>query len=240
MFGNGDATRMAMPSDTTSVRLVRSHLETGIEELERDASEGRYNTLCIRALGSAARVLGQHAVADRAVRLLRAVPDRAFWAGAITNVELPATVPERMRTVAPLVELEARHPPFRTAEIVERIRSCAATEKHFALCLDGRFQEARALAGSGVRLEEVGDTLAVLGEFDAARSVASDPALEAFRQQGVRFVLVIELFRRGRVDEAGALLAELESAGLGAWERVHLALGFADREPWGGYPFPDW
>jgi hypothetical protein len=231
---------MAMSSDTAAGRLLRRHLEAGIGELERDASEGRYNTLYIRALGNAAKALGQHAVADRAARLLRAAPDGAFWAGVVTNVELPATVPEQMREVAPPAALEERHPPYRAEEIVERIRSCASSEKHFALCLEGRFQEARALARSGVRLEEVGDTLAVLGEFDAARSVASDPALEAFRQRGVRFVLVIELFRRGRVDEAGALLAELDSAGLGAWERVHLAFGFAGREPWGGYPYPDW
>jgi hypothetical protein len=229
-----------MRSDAASARLVRSHLETGIADLERDASEGRYNTLCIRALGSAAKVLGEHEVADRAVRLLRAAPDRGFWAGMITNIELPETVPERMRTVDPAAVLEDRHPLYREEELIARIRSCAATEKHFALCLEGRFHEARALAESGVRLEEVGDTLAVLGEFNAAGSVASDPALEQFRQRGVRFVLVIELFRRGRVQEAGALLAELESAGLGAWERVHLALGFAGREPWGGYPYPDW
>lgn len=231
---------MAMPSDAASARLVRSHLEAGIAELERDASEGRYNTLCIRALSSAAKVLGQNEVADRAARLLRAAPDGAFWAGVMTNIELPVTVPERMRTVEPAAELEDRHPSYREDELIARIRLCAATEQHFALCLEGRFQEARALAGSGVRLEEVGDTLAVLGEFDAARSVASDPALEPFRQRGVLFVLVIELFRRGHVEEAGALLAELESAGLGAWERVHLALGFAGREPWGGYPYPDW
>jgi hypothetical protein len=158
----------------------------------------------------------------------------------MTNMELPATVPERMRTLEPARELADRHPQYLEEELVGRIRSCAATEKHFALRLEGRFQKACALAGSGVRLEEVGDTLAVLGEFDAARSVACDPALEPFRQRGVMFVLVIELFRFGHVEEAGALLAELESAGLGAWERVHLALGFAGREPWRGYPYPDW
>jgi hypothetical protein len=215
-------------------------LEAGIAELEKNASEGRYNTLCIRALGSAAKVLGQHDVADRAVHLLRAAPDGAFWAGMITNIELPETVPERMRSFEPPAELESRHPAYRADQLVERIRSDASTEKHFALCIEGRFQEARALAGSGRQLEEVGDTLAALGQFEAARSVASDPALETFRQRGVRFVLVIELFRRGRVDEAGVLLAEMESAGLGAWERVHLALGFGGREPWGGYPYPDW
>jgi hypothetical protein len=164
----------------------------------------------------------------------------AFWELAITNPELTATVLERQRTFAPSVELEARHPPYRGEKILDRIRSYAAVEEHLGLCLDGRLQEARAVAESGVQLEDVGRTLGVLGEFDMARSVASDPALQGFRQQGVRLVLVIELFRRGRVDEAGSLLAELESAGLGAWERVHLALGLAGREPWGGYPLSDW
>jgi hypothetical protein len=223
---------MAIPSGTAAVTLVRNHLEAGITELEREAGQGRYNTLCIRALGSAAQVLGQQGVADRTLELLRAAPDRAFWAGMITNIEIPGSVPDRMRAIEPPAELEDRHPTYRTDRLFERIRSCAVTEKHLALCLEGRCQDARVLAGSGLRLEEVGDTLAVLGEFDAARSIASDPALEPFRQQSVRFVLVIELFRRGMVEEAGALLAEVESAGLGAWERVHLALGFAGREPW--------
>lgn len=231
---------MSMPSDTALAALVTSHLQAGMEELERAARDGRYNTMCIRALGTAATVLGQDAVADRAARLLRAAPDGAFWAGTITNIELPAMVPDRMRTIDPPEVLEKRHPPYHPDELVERIRSCAATEEHFALCLEGRFQEARALTGSGVRLEEVGDALAVLGEFAAAWSVATDPDLEAFRQRGVKFVLLIELFRRGRRDEAGQLSSEFEAAGLGAWERVHLALGFAGREPWGGYPFPDW
>jgi hypothetical protein len=157
-----------------------------------------------------------------------------------TNIELPATVPERMRTIEPIAVLEDRHPPCREHELIGRIRSCAVTEQHLALCLEGRFPEARAFAGAGLRLEEVGETLAVMGEFDMAQSVASDSALEPFRQRGVRFVLVIELFRRGRVEEAFAQLAELEASGLGVWERIHLTLGFAGREPWGGYPFPDW
>lgn len=227
-------------SDSTLAELVRRQLEAGIEELERDAREGRHHTLCIRALGGAAKVLGHHPVTDRAIDLLRAAPDQAFSAGMITNIQLPATFLERMRTVEPLAELEKHHPLYDADKLVERIRSCASTGKHLALCLEGRVPEARVLAGSGLPLEEVGDTLAVLAEFDAARSVAGDPALEAFRQQGVRFVLVIELFRRRHVAEAGALLGALESAGLGAWARIHLALGFAGREPWGGYPFPDW
>jgi hypothetical protein len=158
----------------------------------------------------------------------------------ITNIEFPRTVPEELRTVDSTEKLEEHHPVYIEEDLLRQIRSSAEAEEHFALCLEGRFQEACATAGSGVRLEEVGDTLAVLGNFDEALSIARDPALERFRQRGVLLVLQIELFRRGRIEEADALLVELGSEGLGSWDRIHLALGFAGREPWGGYPYPDW
>jgi hypothetical protein len=83
------------------------------------------------------------------------------------------------------------------------------------------------------------------GSQRGARQVESlgaprEPALGRFRKHGVLLVLVIELFRSGRVDESQAILAELESAGFGAWTRISLALGLAGREPWGDYPFSDW
>ena len=37
-----------------------------------------------------------------------------------------------------------------------------------------------------------------------------------------------------------SLTPELESAGLGAWTRIHLALGRAGRQPWGDNPYSDW
>jgi hypothetical protein len=208
--------------------------------LERKAEQAHYNTFCIRALASAAAVLEQNDIAERALRLLRAAPDGAFWEGMCANFELPKTVPEELRTINPPEKLEEQHPPYREKEIMDRIRSYARTEEHFALCLEGKFQEALSKAGSGVRLEEVGDTLAVLGEFDAALSVAREPRLDPFRQQGILLVLVIEFFRRARIEDSEKVLAGQESSGLGAWERIHLALGFASREPWGGYPYPDW
>jgi hypothetical protein len=229
-----------MSLDDSAIPLARTHLEATIGDLERDAARGRYNTSCLRALAGAASVLRQDDIADRALRLLRAAPDAAFWAGMITNIHLPKTVPEKLRTADPPEKLEEQYPLYRAEEVVERIRSYARAEEHFALCLAGRFEEARSRAGSGVRLEEVGDTLAVLGEFDAALSIARDPGLEDFRRRGVLFILVIELFRHGRTSESAALLAELESSGLGAWERIQLSLGVAGREPWGGYPYPDW
>ena len=56
----------------------------------------------------------------------------------------------------------------------------------------------------------------------------------------IRLVVAIELFRRGRISESQAILAELKSSTFGASTRIQLALAFAGREPWAGYPYPDW
>jgi hypothetical protein len=227
-----------MPSDA-AIELARRHLDASIREIEEEAKGGRLNTMCIRALANASAILSQNDVAERAIRLLRAAPDGAYWAGMITNFELPKTVPEGLKTIEPPEELEKHHPPYSEKVMEDRVRSYAKSEEHFALCLEGRVQEARSKA-SGVKLEEVGATLAVLGDFDGALSVARDPLLERFRQRGVLLVLVIEFFRRDRIEPCDAILSELEASGLGPWDRIFLALGFAGREPWGGYPYPDW
>jgi hypothetical protein len=228
-----------MPPDA-AIKLARQHLEASASNLETEANKVRYNTFDIRALASAAAILGQSDIAERALALLQTAPDASFWAGAITNVELPKIVPERLRTLGTPEQLEKQHPKYCQQRIVERICSCLATDEHLLLCVEGRIEEARSKAHPGLQLEEVAATLAVLGEFDAALSIARGQLLEAFRRRNVTLVLVIEFYRRGRIGDSEAILAELESAGLGACERIHLALGFAGREPWDGYPYPDW
>jgi hypothetical protein len=220
--------------------LVKGHLEAGVATLEHEASEGRYNTICIRALASVATVLEHSVIAERAARLLREAPDRAFRAGVITNIGLPKIVPMALRQIDPPAVLTSRYPPYGREKALEQIRSFAEANEYIAVCLQGRIRDARTKAAPGLRLEEVGDTLAVLGEFDAALTVARDPALENFRRRGVLLVLVIELYRSNRVEESQAVLAELEPVPLGPWERIFLALGYAGREPWCGYPYPDW
>lgn len=229
-----------MSLDTHGFQLARRQLEAGICELERIAEQGGYDTMCIRAFASAAAVLAQSDLAERALQLLRAAPDGAFWAGMITNIELPETVPDRMRSIDTNEVLQRRHPPYCKDDIVKQIQSNPTDNGHLVPCLSDQFDEARLIAKSGVRLEEVGETLAILGKFDAALSVAHDPKLDKSRQQGVMIVVLIEMWRYGRAEEALKILTELETTGLGVWTRVQLSLGFGGREPWGGYPWPDW
>jgi hypothetical protein len=133
-----------MPLNAPASRFAKSHLEAVIRELEREAGESRYNTMCIRAFAFAATLVGQQEYADRATQLLRAAPDEIFWAGIITNVELPIIVPEILRTVDAPEDLDEHYPPYREEDILQRIRFYAKTEAHIALCLEGRFQDPRS------------------------------------------------------------------------------------------------
>jgi hypothetical protein len=222
-------------------RIVRGHLEAGIVDLERRASEGGYGQREIQDLGNAARVLGHQDIADRAIRLLEVAPeDNSFWVNAITNIPLSARKARGKWTLTEMAELEKRYPLFSADRIIERIRSSGNRDKHLRLCLQGKHQEACNHAKSGLKLEEVGVTLAVLGEFAAAQSIADDPALENVRRGGVRYVLRIEWFRHGHLDEIRDWLAEHESKNLDASAHAQLALALGGREPWSGYPYPDW
>jgi hypothetical protein len=218
----------------------REYLDRGIREAEQAANRGQINVLCVRALAGAAVLLGEDDLADRATALLRSAPDDKFFAGAIANFELPKVAPPSLRQPPPITQLEEDHPVYSRHESRERVTKLAGSVRHIALCLEGRFDVAQREARSDLALEEVGLTMAVLGEFEAARRVMSDPALPDFRRAVVRLVLVIELFRNGRADEASALLAGMEATGLSGWGLLQLALGLAGRVPWVGYPYPDW
>lgn len=200
--------------------LIDDLLETAFPEFERAAQKGAASTR-IHFIGAAARVLGRTSVEARALRLLESIESRD-------------AAPRRPTNAGPWWIWLQYIRPFVLERTIEQMRSAASRERPIALCLEGRFREAHVAAGSGRSLEDVGNALAVLGEFKAARRVGRDPVLAMDRRRDVRFVLAIELFRHGRADEALALLAELEPT-LDAWERVQLALGFGGWE-WLGYP----
>jgi hypothetical protein len=219
---------------------AREQLLAAVESLEAKSARGPVNTFSARALVAATLLLGEHDLAVRAESVVRAIPDSAFGSGMITNIELPGDFAERMRRVPTREELENRHPVYDRDAKLAAIYRCAESSRHIQLCLEGNFEEAEAVAGNGVMLEEVGDTLAVLGEFDRAYTIATESKLEEFRRSGVLFVMAIELFLAGELAWSGELLDEFAAKGMDEGSRVQLALGFAGREPWRVYPYPDW
>jgi hypothetical protein len=220
--------------------LIDRQFEEAIGEVERAAAENRHNTFCIRTLADASKLLRRTDVSARAEKLLRNAPDAAFFAGMMSNVELPKSAPEGLRRTESLAKLEEQHPPYQEEKVLQQIRVSAKSGEHIALCLNDQADEARAVAQEGLPLEDVGQTCAFLGKFDIALTIARDSALTDSRQKGVLLVLVIELFRRAQFDAAKSVLTELEGRNPSAYDRIHLALGFGGKIPWCGYPFADW
>jgi hypothetical protein len=125
----------------------------------------------------------------------------------------------------------------------------ARTEIHVLLALQRNYPRAISIARSAREIEEIAETLAVLGEFDAARkclptlAVADEamPMMSAeIRHRNTLIVFATELFRREQIERACAVVNETEQAGADLSDRIFLTAGLACRVPSPGYPYPDY
>ena len=215
---------MAGQNDTT-VHLV----EQAVSDLESDAKQGRYAPMPTKFAGSVAQLLGREDIALRCSKLLGDAPDSAFWYGVLTNIVLPEAVPPQMRSIPTLAELEEAFPPYSESRVVAYIQQCAESEQYLALALERRYKEAFDHAKSDVQVQEIALTQAVLGDMEAAMDSAASRVSSEDRRFGVFLVLTVELFRRGRVEEAHR---QLGRAGFWASEWVERRpVGLGDRRP---------
>jgi hypothetical protein len=222
-------------------RRARDHLVAAVEALERSSAAGRHETMRARAVTETATVLGYSDLADRAQTVLRQAPDTAFLTGAITNVASAGpSAGERMRAIKPIDEIERDHPNVTGSQLEARLRRWADTEPHVAMCLGGRHRDATASASTSRVVVEIGATLAALGDINSARALLRHSALDASHREGLLVVLMIESARHGRADDASGAGTSADLVAFDTWSRVHLALGLAGRDPWSGYPVPDW
>jgi hypothetical protein len=114
------------------------------------------------------------------------------------------------------------------------------SERHIQFCLSGDFQAALAASDSDLLVQETANTLAVLGNISLAIDVARGALRDHERRKGVLLVIAIECARRPATENLQELMRDLEKEGLTAWDRIQLALGFSQRQPWDIYPYPDY
>ena len=216
------------PAEAGSTQaLVRRQLEIALEEMEAAQRQTLCNPMCARELAAAATVLGERDIAKRALRLLRSVPDKLFFLGAITNYELPKKVPASLRTIERGEALQAKYPPYSEEKLLETLHRLARTEKYIAMCLDGSMKAEMLAGASEMTISDICSILVALGRFDESRDI--DRACGPVDTIHVGMVRAIELYRRGRHDEALLELNELESLPINGWTRITLALGFAGK-----------
>ena len=127
------------------------------------------------------------------------------------------------------------------AQLIEYLREMAP--ERVLPCLEGPHAVARALAQARTALdiEEIGCTLAALGNYDLAREVAGHKQLEDFRTRSILWVIEAERLRDGVPLEAIDLsVLGLTEQGIGPWYASYIALCVLQRLPYNGYPYPDW
>src|SRR5687768_5201321 len=131
-------------TDPVTINSIGRQLQLAIQQLEEDFDRGRLNRFSLRALGDAAVILDQPDIAERVVHLLDIIPNDAFFAGALTNLDLPLTPPKAMRELSSKEVVEREYPPFDRDLLVTRLWSMATTENHIKYVLEGKIDQAIA------------------------------------------------------------------------------------------------
>ncbi len=219
--------------------LAVQSVAAGLSAAKQELREGNCKASTIRQLGGLARLLEEGDLVKQAQYLLRKSPDKSFWLDAALDVRRPSPVPDWMLEVPPVQEIEDQFPLYRESQISNIIRTVARASRHISFCQYDKYSDAIALAQSEKALHEIAATQAFRGDFDAAQRLMLERIKAPARKKGILIVLVVELFRRGHPDLARWVLIELQYHGLNARNNLHLALGFAGRQPWWNYPFPE-
>ena len=205
-----------------SHQLVLPHLQQG---------ERVWN--CISGLAIAAMLLNEQEIYKHLFSLILNAPAEFRWQESLFERE----------------GIEKRFPPYQESEVIAMIRACGRSEPHLALSFERSYADAISIAASQAKdsermLEEIASTQAILGDFEWAQDTIEHHVTSDFRQRGALLVLVIELLRRGRFEQAKSMLHKLDSGNQDVWNRasenVHIVLSLIGRLPWQGYPFPDW
>jgi hypothetical protein len=219
----------------------RALLEGALSFVEDHVQRGQYHTLLARKLVEACTVLDFADLATSARALLQKAPDSAFFAGAIMNFVPDSGAVARMRRGSTIEEIQRSYPWFKKSDIERMARSQEATrfawERNYRDALDVAPSQDRA-SHETPAIVEVALTAAVLGDFAIAEDILQDEHIGPGPVHLGRIVLAIEYTRAGLYAKANATAARIQL--IGPWEAINFALGFSGRQPWPGYPYPDY
>lgn len=218
--------------------LARRLLHQAADRIDADGRSGTANTYQAKLLLEVA-LLQRDADCERRARCHLQRPFNPF-AWCLSSLDLSQRKPV-MPKQATLEDAERASPVKSTDDILAGIRRSCHNEPHLMLTIDGKVDEAFALQGSSsdLRQSEIAATVALLGNLPRACELTEAIGNSSYRE-GPWIAIAIEAFRRGdspMLDRALDALGSDESRS--PWTSLHLALGLMGREPWVGYPYPD-
>ena len=216
---------------STPAQYAAETLSMGVRAVEQLVKAGKtFSYFSLQRAMDAAVLLGQPLLLQRLLNIANALPKIDPVKGGFTNLTL-GPVPRWCPTLREFADIVEHHPPL-DEDYFERFM----TGEHIAAVRAGEVERALALAKSEFDRLEVRLAQLVIEGPDA---IPADPGISADRQHNVALVRCIEHARRGLWDaaltERGRLIddGDYDTATL-------LAIAFAGRVPWIGYPFPDY
>ncbi|ABW26549.1 hypothetical protein AM1_1524 [Acaryochloris marina MBIC11017] len=209
--------------------LSRMLLTRTADLLETMQSErGTFNHMAARYAGNASRILQMDDLAERFLQI-------GVEHHANTKIPRIGYVPVAAKQLDDLKKIDQKHPIFSDDYIISVIN---ASEKHLLPCLSGNYPTAFSHATNQLQIEEIILMQAICGDTHLALQSISRLS-NTQSQANVNFVVAIELFRHGKLDQAHEIYNSLSEDTLDIWRASQMALGIANRVPWAAYPFHD-
>jgi len=224
--------------ETWGRKVAITLLSRSAKYLESEARDHeRWHTLQFRPVAALALLANSSAVTDQIASLIRDAPAHAFTDGIISNFDVSALSAKRDAIV--YEEADERFPEYAATDLPHVVVQFAALP-HIASVLAGRVEDAIGAANSDLLIEEVASMCAVVGRIDTCLEILDRPDFPRERADRPRMVACIESFRRGDATRAQHLLDQVAGPGAEGWDLIFLTAGLIGREPWDGYPFPDY
>lgn len=125
-------------------------------------------------------------------------------------------------------------------KLIENLQNMAPERIELCSRKDITINKALQTAKSQLDIEEIGCTFAVIGQYIMAQKIAKETRLDNFRQQNITWIIETERLREGDLSNLNFEILGLHDWGASPWQAGHVALCALGRQPWLGYPYPDW
>jgi hypothetical protein len=188
-------------------------------------------------------ILGFEKLRDKAIRYYQSTPIASPIIGTLTNIELkPDDLKlkyNRNYQLPNYVKIEEEYPLLNTEELISFLQNWFEGNKLWEFALNGKYEEALSIAMSkgDWEIHCIAATQIIRGDFDLYQATLEHIKEDFFRKD-CDLILSIEYYRRGRYEEAFALLPkDLNNQ---KYYHIHLALGYSGRLPWMIYPYDDY
>lgn len=225
---------MSTPDAKTEIDRLLTEAVADLKAADA-AAAGRLNVFQLQHAGGIAGLLGRPDLAARLGVLTSRFTLGDVLGGALTNIDLATVDLARPCSAWSSDDAARHHPACDDASVLQRMAS--EPTDHVRLCLAGDVDGAARAARDRLSAEDVGATLAALGQFDRATAfVDAHPAADDRARAHVRFIVLLETCRRAPAGFGGAI-RRAQPAG---FDRLHVIAALAQRLPWPGYPYSDY